>query len=196
MDYKTFKHIIITAGDAKRADLSYKIDRREIFNSKLNKQLSLDPNLTDDDIISIMVIANSFLVYNLFDNVMKNTTMGYDVVEYWIKHKAELNGDNIRLSFYKGILRYHKKLITKEFVKTAFHIYSLSLKIDILTSPIACDFLDEETIISELQFNKDDPHFVKGVRGFDHLIDVYLKVYNDYDNDIYLADDVKALFIF
>jgi len=195
MDYKTFKHIIITAGDAKRADLSFMLDRT-IFNSKLNKQLSLDPNLTDDNIISIMVLANSYLVYNLFDNIMKNTIMGYEVLEFWIKHRNELNGDHIRLSFYKGILRYHKKLITKEFVELAFQVYSISLKVDILTNPIACGFLDEETIAFELQFNRDDPYFVKGVRGFEHLNDAYLKVYNDYDNTIYLADEVKALFVF
>ncbi len=169
--------------------------KKEVFDSKFNQQLIKDSSLTEENVMLIMALANSYLETSLFVGLIKHPNFTMGALNFWLDRR-DFNGELHSKQFHLAVLRHTKGILTPQFTSSCLESYSTDIWVAMLESEEACKIVSLFDKVELLKANKENDSFVPRVKQFNHLNDVFEKVYELYQIETYLPDDVKEMFLF
>jgi hypothetical protein len=181
-------------GEAIQMDLAYVWERR-FFNREYNRQIIADKNINSNDVLSIMIMANSFLETNLFVGLLKHPNFKAKSIGYWI-HADKPNGELHRKQFYLNTIRHHEELVTSDFINRALEQFNTDIWVAMLKNETVSSKMSLHDKVELLKSNRENSNFTERVMNIPHLENAYLKVFENYNIDIYLPDGARELFLF
>lgn len=196
MEYKEYKEIIISTGEAIRMGMQHSLDGFE-FKKSLNIELTKDDTLTSDDVLAVMHTFNSYYELDIIHMLKhKNTTS--EIVEYLVNSSNGLNSGDLKKYFLASIMKYDH-LLTKNLVDITFNYGARNTDIAVLESAKAIELLDDNTLnllMYTLKDLVDDPETVKRIKLCKHLEDYFLMLFNTDGVTAYLPEAAVDVFLF
>lgn len=192
--YEDYKVALMSIGEAIYSGFAHNWDKK-LFDRKFDKKLVNDENLKSTEILSIMIAANNYLESNLFIGLISHKNFDEENIGYWL-NSGFLNGQLIRIQFYLRVIKYHPEITDSIFIQRALGEHTNDISVAMLQSEHISNMMSLSDKVELLVANREYSKFTERVFGFDHLLAAYVKVYELYDIEVYLTDEVKDIFLF